>query len=86
MSNRAAPFRVVAAAVAAILALLCALSAQEPARRLISTTPSVTETLCLLGLEEELVAVSDYCNYPESVKTLPRIGGLYNPNIEKIVS
>ena len=33
MSNRAAPFRVVAAAVAAILALLCALSAQEPARR-----------------------------------------------------
>ena len=50
MSNRAAPFRALAAAVVATLALLCAAAAQEPARRLISTTPSVTETLCLLGL------------------------------------
>ena len=86
MNEHRALFRALAAAVAAALVFLCGLSAQQPQRRLISTTPSVTETLCLLGLEEELVAVSDYCQYPESVKTLPRIGGLYNPNIEKIVS
>ena len=63
-----------------------ALRAEVPARRLISTSPSITETLCLLGLEEELVAVSDYCHYPKLIETRERIGGLFNPNIEKIVS
>ncbi len=53
--------------------------------RIISTAPSITETLFALGLDDEVVAVSDYCKYPERAKELPKIGSLYEYNVEKIV-
>lgn len=54
-------------------------------KRIISTSPSLTETLFALGLGDRVIAVSDYCRYPKSVERLPRIGGLFNSNIERIV-
>lgn len=48
--------------------------------------PSVTETLCALGLEDHLVGVSNYCDYPQSVTQLPKCGGLYDINVEKILT
>lgn len=53
--------------------------------RIISTSPSLTETLFALGLGDRIIAVSDYCRYPSKVERLQKIGGLFNPNIEKIV-
>ena len=54
--------------------------------RIISLIPSSTEMLFALGFDEEVVAVSKYCNYPEGKLTnLPRIGD-QNLDIEKIVS
>jgi len=41
--------------------------------RIVSLLPSATEILCALGLEESLVALSHECDYPESVRGLPRI-------------
>lgn len=57
-----------------------------PARRIISLAPSVTEILFALGLNEEIAAVTNYCDYPKAVLNKPRIGGFINPSIEKIVS
>lgn len=53
--------------------------------RIVSTAPSITETLFALGLDDAVVAVSDYCKYPERAKELPKIGSLYDYNVEKIV-
>jgi len=53
--------------------------------RIISTTPSITETLFELQLGESVVAVSDYCKYPQETKKLPKIGSLYEFNVEAIV-
>lgn len=53
------------------------------AQRVISTSPSLTELNYQLGLGERLVGVSDYSDYPEAAKPLPRIGALFNPSIEK---
>lgn len=55
-------------------------------KRIISLAPSITEILFALGLNEEIVGVTSFCDYPETASTKPRIGGFINPSIEKIVS
>ena len=57
-----------------------------PAKRIISLAPSITEILFALGLDEEVAAITNFCDYPEAVLNKPRIGGFVNPDIEKIVS
>jgi len=54
--------------------------------RIISLSPSITETLFALGAEDQLVGVTDYCDYPRAATSLHRIGGGLNPNLEAIVS
>jgi len=55
-------------------------------KRIISTSPSITEILFALGLKDRIVAVTDFCTYPEEACLLPSIGGVLNPDIETIVS
>ncbi|CAM2006504.1 ABC transporter substrate-binding protein [Acanthopleuribacter pedis] len=54
--------------------------------RWISLAPSLTETIGALGLADRLIAVTDYCVDPESVRSLPKIGGYLNPSMEAIVA
>ena len=54
-------------------------------RRIVSLSPAITETLFAIGAGAELVGVSDYCNYPEEAKKLPRTGTALTPNYEGIV-
>ena len=55
-------------------------------KRIISTSPSITEILFALGLKDRIVAVTDFCTHPEEACLLPSIGGVLNPDIETIVS
>ena len=55
-------------------------------QRIVSLLPSLTETVCALGACSRLVGVDRYSNWPESVKTLPRMGGGIDPNLESIVA
>lgn len=55
-------------------------------RRIIALTPSVTETLFALGLGDRVVGVGDYSHWPPEAARKPRLGGLFNPNLERIVS
>lgn len=50
---------------------------------IISLNPSITETLCLIGLESNLKGVSAFCRRPESVEKIRKIGSYstYNENI-----
>ena len=57
----------------------------EAPRRIVSHVPSITETLFALGLDEKVVGVSDHCDYPEAAKLKPKVGGFFQPSIEKIV-
>lgn len=58
----------------------------RPAQRIVSLLPSLTETVCALGQCARLVGVDRYSNWPDSVKTLPRMGGGIDPQIESIVA
>src|SRR5262249_33769819 len=56
----------------------------RPPRRLVSLVPSITETLCALGLADALVGITVYCVEPRAIvggKT--KIGGEKNPDLEK---
>ncbi|MBN2738618.1 MAG: ABC transporter substrate-binding protein [Spirochaetales bacterium] len=54
-------------------------------RTVVSGAPSVSEIIFALGKEADLIGRTDYCDYPEDVKKIASIGGLQNPNIEKII-
>jgi ABC-type Fe3+-hydroxamate transport system substrate-binding protein len=60
-------------------------AAPAGSRRLISLSPAITETVFAIGAGAELVAVSDFCTYPEAAKRLPRVGTALTPGYEAIV-
>ncbi len=55
-------------------------------QRIISIAPSITESLFALGVGDRVIAVSDYCDYPSEVTTLPKIGGFLDPDLEAILA
>ncbi len=57
----------------------------EP-QRVVSVLPSSTETVCAVGACDKLVGVDDFSDYPAQVTKLPKVGGLYNPNIEAMIA
>jgi iron complex transport system substrate-binding protein len=59
-------------------------SRSEP-KRIVSLMPALTETVCDLGACARLVGVDDYSDYPLSVHSLPKMGGLGQTRIEAIV-
>jgi len=59
---------------------------QKIPHRVITLTPSLSELVFALGAGDRVVAVSDYCDYPEAVKALPRVGSFLSPAIERILS
>jgi iron complex transport system substrate-binding protein len=65
----------------AVAATLCA----QP-RRIVSTAPSLTETLFALGLGSSVAGVSQHCHYPPEAASRPKVGTYVNPNVEAIVA
>ncbi len=57
-----------------------------PPRRIVSLAPSMTEILYALGLGDNIVGVTTFCDYPEEAKKKPKIGGMSNPSLEAVIS
>ena len=55
-------------------------------QRIVSLLPSLTETVCELGMCHRLVGVDRYSDYPATVRALPKVGGGLDPNVEAIVA
>jgi iron complex transport system substrate-binding protein len=72
-------------AVTAVLLLVAALLGAPP-KRIISLVPNVTEIVYALGAGNRMVGVSSYDTYPDDVKSLPKVGALLDPNVERILS
>ena len=63
-----------------------ALVLNQPARRVISLAPNLTELMYAIDAGDRLVAVSDYSDYPQAAKELPRIGNAISTDIERILA
>ena len=61
-------------------------AAQSHPRRIVSLVPALTEMLFAIGAGPQVVGVSSYDEYPPSVKSLPRVGALIDPDTERILS
>lgn len=53
--------------------------------RVVSLAPSITEMLFALGLDEQIVGVTDFCDYPPAALTKPKIG-YARPNLESLIA
>jgi iron complex transport system substrate-binding protein len=57
-----------------------------PPQRIVSLLPSLTETVCELGACERLVGTDRHSNWPAQVRSLPKLGGLEDAQLERIVA
>lgn len=73
-----------------VLAWVCALApvpgAAQGRARIVTLTPSLTEAVCALGQCEQLVATDRHSAWPAQVQRLPKVGGLADAHIERIVA
>jgi len=53
-------------------------------RRVVSLAPSITEILYAIGLNDEIVGVTEFCDYPLEAEQKAKIG-YAQPNIEAII-
>jgi iron complex transport system substrate-binding protein len=63
-----------------------AVSVSANPQRIISLAPNVTEILFALGLEDRIVGVTSYCDFPETARTKDKVGDTLRPSLEKIIS
>lgn len=54
-------------------------------QRIISLSPSNTEVAFALGLEDRIVGVTEFCNYPPEALEKDDVGGFNTPSIERII-
>lgn len=54
--------------------------------RVVATAPAIVETLYFLGLGDRVVGVGDFATWPLEVEEKPRIGGLFDPQLETIAA
>jgi len=71
--------------VAGLLVAVGLLACREPGstapaagspRRVVTLAPNLTEIVFALGAGDRLVGVSEYSDYPEAARKIPRVGGL----------
>jgi len=72
-----------------LVAVLCVAGVARPraqGMRIVSLVPALTEMLFALGAGPHVVGVSNFDDYPPAVTSLPRVGALLDPNMERILS
>ncbi len=58
----------------------------QPAQRIVSLAPHVTELLFSIGAGERVVGAVNYSDYPEAAESIPRVGGYNALDLERIVA
>lgn len=59
---------------------------EQPAQRIVSLAPHVTELLFAAGAGNKLAAVTDYSDYPEAAKKIPSIGNIFALDLERLLA
>jgi iron complex transport system substrate-binding protein len=62
------------------------LDGQTTPQRIVSLVPSVTEMIFAMGAGPRVVGVSNFDRFPPEATTRPNVGGLIDPDIERIIS
>jgi len=63
-----------------------ALTLQKPAQRIVSLAPHITELLFAVGAGAAVVGTSEFSDYPEAARAIPRVGGGGGLDLEAILA
>ena len=55
-------------------------------QRIVSISPAITEVMFLVGAQDKLVGVSEFCKYPPETEKITKVGGMHNINFEVLLS
>ena len=62
------------------------MQSRASASRIVSLVPALTEMLFAIGAGPQVIAVSSFDEFPPQVKSLPRVGALLDPDMERILA
>jgi iron complex transport system substrate-binding protein len=60
--------------------------AADPPQRIVSLVPAVTEMIFAMGAGSRLAGVGNFDRFPPEVDRLPRVGGLIDPDVERLLT
>lgn len=69
-----------------LVLLLARTGGEAVPRRIVSLTPTITETLFALRAGDRVVGVTRFCNYPPEAQKRVKVGGLMDTDIEAILA
>jgi iron complex transport system substrate-binding protein len=78
--------RLAASLSAVALVLVATTDSAAPPQRIVSLIPAVTEMLFAIGDGQRLVGVTSYDHFPPEVSRIARMGGLLDPDVERILA
>ena len=58
----------------------------QPARRIVSLSPHITENLFAIGAGERVVGTVAFSNYPEAARRIPLVGGYEKLDLEAVAA
>jgi iron complex transport system substrate-binding protein len=61
-------------------------AAEDLPRRIISLVPATTEMLFAMGAGDRIAGVSNYDRFPPEAAQLPKVGGLIDPDVERVLA
>lgn len=87
-SRGSAPIADVAPAISVTDSLGRTVNIAKPAKRIVSMSSSNTEVLFALGLDDEILGVTEFCTYPDAANAKPKIGQFAPQtfNVERIAA
>ena len=62
------------------------ISLKTAPERIVSLAPNITEILFSLGLEEKIIGVTRFCDFPPETASKEKVGGLVDLSLEKILA
>jgi len=58
----------------------------RPAQRVVSLSPHLTEQLFAIGAGDRIVGTTDFADYPEAAKALPRVARAHHVDLERVTA
>lgn len=59
---------------------------QQPAARIVSLAPHLTEQLFAIGAGDRIVGTTEYADYPPAARAIPRVGRAHSVDLERVSS
>lgn len=69
-----------------VLLLVWSINLSAEPLKIVALAPHITEMLFAIGAGDEVVAVSDYSDYPEAAVSIPRVANFASINIEAVLA